>query len=173
MISEDGEVDGVRFRRLEVGDAGEALTVQRAAFVAEAWVYGTADIPPLTETLEQMRTEIESTVSIGAFLERRLVGGARLTLDGDIGWISRVAVAPDQQGLGIGGALLDALEAAAPPSVTRFQLAAGAKSDANLTMYARRGYREFDRRPDAVGIELVYLTKTAEPRRAEDGGSCS
>jgi len=152
-------VGDVTFRRLQLRDAGEVLTVQRSAFVDEARVYGTVDIPPLGETREDLEREIATTVTMGAFAGHRLVGSARLTVDGPIGWISRVAVAPDQQGRGIGGALLERLEAAAPAVVTAFALCAGAESTANIAMYARRGYREFERRKDAAGIELVCMRK--------------
>ncbi len=94
-----------------------------------------------------------------AWRGNRLVGAARLTVDGPIGWLSRVAVAPDQQGQGIGSGLLDALEAAAPPDVRRFQLAAGQKSTANRAMYERRGYREVSRFTDAARVELVVMGK--------------
>ena len=152
-------MDGVTFRSLGPDDAGEALTVQRAAFVAEARTYGTADIPPLSETLEQLRHEIETTVTIGAFAGRRLVGSARLTVEGSVGWISRVAVAPDQQGRGIGAGLLEQVEDAAPPSVTTFQLCAGGRSETNIAMYQRRGYRDFERRHDSAGVELICMRK--------------
>jgi ribosomal protein S18 acetylase RimI-like enzyme len=152
-------VDAVAFRRLQVGDAGEALTVQRAAFLDEARLYGVVDIPPLVETLDDLQREIGTTITLGAFAGHRLVGSARLSVDGTIGWISRVAVAPDQQGRGIGGALLDRLEAEAPRVVTAFELCAGAESGANIAMYARRGYREFERRQDAAGIDLVCMRK--------------
>jgi GNAT superfamily N-acetyltransferase len=147
------------YRRLVEADAGQALTVQRAAFLDEARLYGTVDIPPLVETLDQLRHEIASTITLGAFVGERLIGSARLTVDGNVGWISRVAVAPDQQGLGIGGALLEAVERAAPPDVAVFQLCAGARSDANVAMYGRRGYREFERRADAAGVELICMRK--------------
>jgi GNAT superfamily N-acetyltransferase len=162
-------VEDVTYRGLGADDAGEALTVQRAAFVAEARVYGTVEIPPLVETLDQIRQEIATTVTAGAFAGSRLVGSARLTVDGTIGWISRVAVAPDQQGGGIGGALLEWLEAAAPPPVTVFQLCAGGKSDANVAMYERRGYREFERRRDSAGVELVCLRKPRPEVRNASG----
>jgi GNAT superfamily N-acetyltransferase len=139
--------------------AGEVLTVQRAAFVGEARLYGTAEIPPLVETLDQLRHELATTVTMGAWLGSRLVGAARLTLDGPIGWISRVAVAPDLQGQGIGTGLLATLEAAAPPQVRRFQLAAGHRSSDTMAMYERRGYREVSRRVDAAGVELVVMGK--------------
>jgi len=155
-------VDRVEYRVLVPEDAGEALTVQRAAFVSEARVYHTAEIPPLTETFDEMRHEIETTTTVGAFLGSRLVGSARLTIEGSIGWISRVAVAPDQQGRGVGTGLLDSVEAVAPPGVATFQLCAGGLSAANLAMYERRGYHEFERRRDSAGVELVCMRK---PRR--------
>jgi GNAT superfamily N-acetyltransferase len=154
-----GAVTDVVYLRLGPDHAGEVLTVQRAAFVAEARVYGTAEIPPLVETLDEVRHELGTTITIGAVRGQRVVGSARLTLEGPIGWISRVAVAPDQQGLGIGAGLLDAVEAAAPEDVVRFQLAAGGASAANLAMYERRGYRETSRRHDAAGVELVVMAK--------------
>ena len=149
----------ITYRLLGSEHAGEVLTVQRAAFVAEARVYGTTEIPPLVETLDEVRRELETTIMFGAFLAGRLVGAIRLTLEGPIGWISRVAVAPDQQGKGIGSDLLGAVEAAAPPQVRRFQLAAGEKSSANLAMYERRGYLEFGHFVDSAGVELVLMGK--------------
>ena len=70
-----------------------------------------------------------------------------------------MAVAPDQQGAGIGSGLLEALEASAPPEVSHFRLGAGHKSSGNITMYERRGYRELSRSLDAFGIELVIMGK--------------
>jgi GNAT superfamily N-acetyltransferase len=99
------------------------------------------------------------TATIGAYLGDRLVGAVRLTIEGPIGWISRVAVAPDQQNKGIGSGLLEAIEASAPTVVEHFQLAAGHMSTANIAMYERRGYRKFSRARDSAGIELVIMGK--------------
>lgn len=80
-------IDEVVYRVIGPEHAGEVLTVQRAAFVAEARLYGTTEIPPLAETLDQLRHELVTTMTIGAWLGSRLVGAARLTLDGPIGWV--------------------------------------------------------------------------------------
>lgn len=150
---------GVEYRLLGPESAGEVLTLQRAAFVSEARLYGTTEIPPLVETLDEVRGEFGAAIMMGALLAGRLIGVIRLTVEGPIGWISRVAVAPDQQGKGIGSDLLGAIEAAAPRQVRRFQLGAGHKSSGNVTMYERRGYREFSRRVDSAGVELVLMGK--------------
>ena len=53
----------------------------------------------------------------------------------------RLMVAPDLQGRGIGHALLEYAEAAAPAGTRRFWVNTGAKSTANLRRYRRAGYR--------------------------------
>jgi chromate reductase, NAD(P)H dehydrogenase (quinone) len=152
------------FRRLTVGSAGEALTLQRAAFVAEAAIYGTVHIPPLLDTIDDLRREVERNIVIGAFDAQRLIGSARLTVDGPVGWVSRVAVAPDKQGRGVGSALLQYIEEVAPAVVTELQLAAAGKSESNIGLYERRGYREFSRGPDSVGTPMVFMRKNRVPR---------
>ena len=153
----------LQFRRLGVDDAGEALTLQRAAFVSEAALYETVRIPPLIDTIDDLRRELAATITTGAFLDSRLVGSARLTLELPTGWISRVAVAPDQQGRGFGSALLREVERTAPATVRRFQLAAANRSANNIGLYRHLGYVEFGRGPDAVGIEMVFMVKPRVP----------
>jgi GNAT superfamily N-acetyltransferase len=149
----------IGYRRLGPDHAGEVLTVQRAAFLAEGRAYANFEIPPLVETLEQVREELTDNTIIGAFDGPRLIGSLRLTLDGPIGWISRIAVAPDQQGRGVGGGLLAAVEAELPDTVIRLQLAAGGKSAANIAMYERRGYQAFDHTTDPAGVRMVLMGK--------------
>lgn len=49
----------LQFRDIHPADAGEVLTLQRAAFVQEALIYGTPDMPPLTQSLDELRGELE------------------------------------------------------------------------------------------------------------------
>jgi GNAT superfamily N-acetyltransferase len=152
-------VDEISHRRLLPEDAGEVLTLQRAAFLAEAQLYETTDIPPLLESFDEVRQQIVATYSLGAFRASRLVGAIRLTVEGPVGWVSRVAVAPDQQGRGIASALLRLVEQDAPASVQEFRLVAGLKSVRNRSMYERRGYREISRTVDSANIDLVVMSK--------------
>src|SRR5690606_24843021 len=64
-------------------DAGEVLTVQRAAFVSEALIYDNVNMPPLTQTLEQVRAELTENSGWVARLGGRLVGVLRAVEDGD------------------------------------------------------------------------------------------
>jgi hypothetical protein len=75
------------------------LTIQRAAFVSEAPIYGT-DMPPLVQTLDELRVELQEAAGWVARLNGRLVGAIR-TWDADgVLLIGRIAIAPDLHGSG-------------------------------------------------------------------------
>ncbi|MEW2440454.1 GNAT family N-acetyltransferase [Micromonospora marina] len=144
-----------------LADAGEILTVQRAAYLVEAQRYRDVFLPPLTETLDEVRAALAGPdVVLAARCGTRLVGSVRARLDGGTAHVGRLSVAPDQQGRGVGGRLLDAVERACAHRVTRFALFTGADSAANLSLYAGRGYRVVSHRPDVNGNRLAVLEKT-------------
>ncbi|WP_229401285.1 GNAT family N-acetyltransferase [Micromonospora okii] len=141
-------------------DAGEILTVQRAAYVSEAQHYGEPFLPPLAETLDEIRAVLAGpTTVLVARVGHRLVGSVRAVVEGDTAHVGRLAVAPDQQGRGVGTLLLAAVEAACADRVSRFALFTGAASEGNLRLYRRHGYEVVGSRPDAVGIRLTEFEK--------------
>jgi ribosomal protein S18 acetylase RimI-like enzyme len=147
--------------RLGVDDVGEVLTLQRAAYVTEAQAYGDLAIPPLTQTLDELRAELADprTTAWGIRERGRLVASIRVRQTGsataDIG---RLAVAPDRQGNGLGTALMLTAEARLQDDVTVIRLFTGEHSHANLRLYQRLGYRETGRAP-AGSYNLVHLAK--------------
>ncbi|NES12947.1 MULTISPECIES: GNAT family N-acetyltransferase [Micromonospora] len=162
--------DEVTIAPAGVADAGEILTLQRAAYLVEAQRYGDPFLPPLTETLDEVRAAIAGpTIVLAARLGTRVVGSVRARVDGDTAHVGRLAVAPDLQGRGVGGRLLAAIEAACAGRVARFALFTGAQSAANLGLYDRRGYRVVAHRPDENGNRLAVLEKTPDPTRGQPG----
>lgn len=150
----------VHIGRLTAEHAGEALTVQRAAYVTEAQQYDAPRIPPLTETVDELRADLASGVlAFGAWLGARLAGSVRGRVAGDRMEVARFSVAPDLQGNGVGSALLSAVEAAAPRAVAVFWLVTGSVSEANLRLYRRTGYAVVGESTDAVGVAMVMLEK--------------
>ncbi|MBE1488122.1 GNAT family N-acetyltransferase [Plantactinospora soyae] len=142
------------------GDAGEILTVQRAAYVSEAQRYREPLLPPLTETLDELRAVLAGGgIVLAARLGTRLVGAVRARIEDGTGHIGRLAVAPDLHGRGIGSELLRAVEAACPDPVRRFELFTGADSEDTVRLYRRHGYVVFAHRPLDVGPGLLYLEK--------------
>lgn len=149
--------EDVRIRPIHVDDAGEVLTLQRAAFVSEAQIYGSTDMPPLTQTLEQVEEELRDCIGWTARKGQRLVGALRARQDGGLLLIGRIAIAPDVQGEGIGRMLLETAETST--DATEAELFTGSLSEANLRLYLRCGYRETERIPQGDGTDQVFLRK--------------
>jgi ribosomal protein S18 acetylase RimI-like enzyme len=141
-------------------DVGEVLTLQRAAYVTEAQLYDDVRLPALTQTLAELRTELEQGLAFKATdINGRVVGAVRASMKGSTMHVGRLTVAPDQQGKGIGSALLRQVEQAAPAGTQKYALFTGHLSRANLRLYERHGYREVRREPLHAGVTLVHLEK--------------
>jgi GNAT superfamily N-acetyltransferase len=148
----------VEIARAVPADAGELLTLQRAAYVTEAQLYGDPFIAPLVESLDQMRTVIETAVVLKATDGGRLVGAVRGQMSGSTCLVGRLVVAPDRQGQGIGSTLLAAIHEAVPEA-TVFDLFTGHLSEGNLRLYRRLGYRETQRERVQDHLTLVHLRR--------------
>ena len=159
-------IDGLRLA--EPADAAELLTLTRACWVSEAQANDDLTIPPLTESLDDMR---DSVTKWRTWIARdaasgRLVASVRGRLldeaarpeerpeeqpeepleepsgaSGGVWEIGRLMVAPDLQGLGLGRELLRFVLAAAPESAKTATLITGARSTRNLRMYRKAGFR--------------------------------
>lgn len=157
-------------RPIHPSDAGEVLTVQRAAFVAEALIYGDPDMAPLTQTLEEVEFELRDNLGCVAIAGTRLVGVARAVADGDMLLVGRIAIAPDQQGEGIGSRLLEAVEQRGVESgCRRAELFTGSLSAQNIALYESRGYRESARIDQGDGTAQVFLQKEIAAADATGG----
>jgi len=134
---------------------GELLTLRRAAFVAEAQRYGDPNLPALTQTLPELREDLirEEVVTIGAWSGPRLIGSIRVELDGQRALLSRLAVAPDKQGGGIGTQLLLSVLEYLPEATTEVWVFTGQDSQYNLSMVSQEGFHHAH---DQSAGELTY-----------------
>ena len=143
-------------------DAGELWTLQLAAYLSEGQVNSSLSIPPLTQTLDELRGSLSTGTVLVARRGHRLVGSVRGELqDDDVWYIGRLMVAPDLWGQGIGSELMTAIEGCASAGTTRLRLLTGAASQHNLAYYRRRGYREVARDVDNVGVVVVIMERSA------------
>lgn len=159
----DRAPDNVVISPITPADAGEVLTVQRAAFASEALIYGSADMPPLVQTLAELEAELREADGWVARIDGRLVGAIRTREEGGLLLIGRIAIAPDQQGSGIGRTLLEAAESHS--SATEAELFTGSLSEANIRLYERCGYVETERVDQGDGIQEVFFRKRLAGRR--------
>lgn len=160
---------------LDADDAGEVLTLQRAAYVTEARAHADVDLPPLRQSLPELTAELidPQVLALGLRDRRgRLVAAVRARTDGTtarVAEIGRLTVVPDRQGQGLGSRLLDALEDRLPAGVTELRLFTGERSEGNLRLYGRLGYVETGRQLTPGGYSLVHLSKPRSVPARGDG----
>ena len=164
MTTERGQDAQVVLSPIQQGDAGEVLTLQRAAFVSEAAIYGSPDMPPLVQTLDELRAELREADGWVARIGPRIVGAIRTRESDGVLLIGRIVIAPDVQGSGIGGMLLAAAEEHS--DAAEAELFTGSLSEANIRLYERHGYAQTERVDQGDGTEQVFMRKRLRPSPA-------
>ena len=150
----------MRIEQVTDEDAGELLTLRRAAFVTEAQAYGDPNIPPLTQTLAELREDIvaKGIITLGAWSGHRLVGSVRVELEGLKATLGRLAVAPDMQGRGIGTQMMFAVLPLLPDAVEEIWVFTGRDSKQNIALYENQGYEhQYDQ--SAGDLTYAYLRR--------------
>ncbi|GAB3205979.1 hypothetical protein GCM10027294_06670 [Marinactinospora endophytica] len=147
---------------------GEIWTLQLAAYVFEAQACGDPCIPPLTETVPQIRSAMDQgALLLKATRGGRIVGAARGRSAGRTFLIGRLAVAPDQRRRGLGRTLAGAIERYAlerHPGLSAFALTTTHTGDAGLRLYRGLGYQETTRERIAGHLTMVHLRKEVPGR---------
>lgn len=130
--------------------------LQRASYQVEARLIGFDGIPPLHESLEQLRACDESFLGIRD--GRRLVGAVAWTrlADGTLD-ICRLVVHPDAHRRGIATTLLDALDALEPAETT--VVSTGTANLPAVALYLLRGFVAVGRQEIAPGITITLLAR--------------
>ena len=141
-------------------DAEEILVLQRLAYEVEARLYDDWQIPPLTETVEQLRQDIVETVVLTACSAGRIVGSVRGRLtDESACYIGRLIVHPDSRRQGIATRMMRELEMYFP-AVPCFELFTGVKSAGNISLYRSLGYEEVRREAHSAKITIIFMRKS-------------
>jgi ribosomal-protein-alanine N-acetyltransferase len=134
----------LEIRPMKHSDLREVLKLEKALFPIDAW----------TEELflgELAEVSISRDISV-AVLDSQIVGYASFRYVGKQGDVNTVAVASDQQGKGIGTALMDWLESQAVlRNVREIFLDVRSDNEPALKMYTGRGYERIDIRRNYYG----------------------
>lgn len=146
---------------LTPADAGEVLTLQRAAYVTEAQAHDDPRLPPLTQGLADLREELgRETVQAWGIRDDdgRLVAAVRVAVGDGSACINRLVVVPDRQGERLGSGLLAYAEDQLTADITTVELFTGEHSVANIRLYDRVGYRE-THRTRTERYALIHMAK--------------
>ena len=154
--------DDISIGTADVGDADEILTLQKKAFLSEAELTKDLTIPPLTQTVEEIRADFGRQVFFKAVKAGRIIGSVRGHIEDGTCFIGRLIVHPDHWNLGIGKRLMRSIEAHFG-ACGRYEVFTGEKSERNIVFYMKRGYRIFRAHPISDRTNLVFMEKPGCP----------
>jgi ribosomal protein S18 acetylase RimI-like enzyme len=144
--------------RALIEDAANILELQKLAYRSEAAIYNDASIPPLLQTLDDLKKEFTTKAVLKAILNEQLVGSVRAREQSGTCYIERLIVQPELQGHGIGSKLMHEIEICYSKT-RRFELFTGHKSERIINLYRKLGYQVFKHQRINDDLSLTYMEK--------------
>jgi len=140
-------------------DLESILKLQKECYQTEAELHNEYNIPPLTQTIEEIKTEMgQGNLFLKGIINGQIIGSVRGYTNNDTVFIGRLIVDREFQNQKIGQTLMKEIEPRLS-NCNRYELFTGFKSEKNLKLYQKLGYREFKRQPINDNLTLVYLEK--------------
>lgn len=136
----------------EFKDLDDILSLQKIAYRSEAEIHDDFSIPPLHQTIDEIREEFEHQLFIKIVENGKIIGSVRAYEKDHTCYIGKLIVDPSFQNRGIGTRLMREIE-------KRFELFTGYKSKKNLYLYNTLGYKESRRDRLSDKLTLIYLEK--------------
>ena len=135
-------------------DLQEILRLQYLAYQSEAALFGSKDIPPLKQTIEEVIAEYREGIILKMVDENGvIIGSVRAKESNGTVYIGKLMVHPDHRRSGYGARLLAEVEQFYPGK--RYELFTSSRSIDNIKLYQKSGYKEFARK--AVNDELLFV----------------
>ena len=139
-------------------DLDEILRLQYLAYKSEAALFGTDDIPPLKQTIQEVIAEYDrGTVLKLVDDENVIIGSVRAKEENGTVYIGKLMVHPSYRCKGYGSALLTEIERSFPGK--RYELFTSTRSTDNIRLYEKMGYAIFDRKEINAELVFVYMEK--------------
>ena len=144
--------------KAEKEDLQKILDLQYLAYQSEARLFDNEDIPPLKQTLVDVENEYQRGIILKALdVDKTIVGSVRAFCDNGTVYIGKLIVHPSKQGQGIGTQLL--LEMEKQYQKQRYELFTSTRSEKNIALYKKLGYKIFDEEQVTEELRFVYMEK--------------
>ena len=135
-------------------DLDEILRLQYLAYQSEAALFGTDDIPPLKQTLDEVIAEYEKGIILKLVTDDNvIIGSVRAREENKSVYIGKLMVHPEHRHKGYGTRLLTEIEKCF--TCERYELFTSTRSVDNIRLYEKNGYKEYKRA--ALNNELIFV----------------
>ena len=139
-------------------DLAQILKLQKLAYKSEAEIYDDFSIPPLHQTISELKEDFKSQIILKASDKEEIIGSVRAYNKGDTCFIGKLIVHPNYQNKGLGTKLMNNIEKQFD-FVKRYELFTGYKSIKNLYLYKKLGYKVFKMEVLNEKVKLTFLEK--------------
>lgn len=143
-------------------DLERILELQKAAFHGQALIYNDFNLPPLTQTIDELKAEARLKTIYKLVGGGEIIASVRCSVEDDTLYIEKLIVDPDFQNRGIGISIMHEIEGRYSHVVNKYALFTGDKSKRNLHIYKKLGYKEIRRERTDNGYELIYMEKSRD-----------
>ena len=148
--------------KASVEDLEEILKLQYLAYQSEAALFGSKDIPPLKQTIDEVFEEYKSGLILKMTDENNvIIGSVRAHEKDGTAYIGKLMVHPDHQKKGYGKRLLLEVEKYFPGR--RLELFTSTRSVSNIRLYESVGYKSFAEKAVTDELVFVYMEKERNP----------
>ena len=128
--------------KANIKDAEKILKLQKEAYMSEAEINNDYSIPPLIQTLDELKNDFTSFIFLKAVKDNRIIGSVKAQERNGTCHIGRLIVDTKLQNMGIGTELMKKIEGYFN-TVHRYELFTGKKSIGNLHLYNKIEYTIF------------------------------
>ena len=145
-------------KQAEKSDLKIILELQYLAYQSEALLCGNFNIPPLTQTLEELEKEFEESLILKTLdPHHTIIASIRAREDKETVFIGKLIVHPLHQGQGLGTQLLLEIEKRFP--FKKYSLFTSSQSIRNIRLYEKLGYQIVKKIKTTDLLTFVYLEK--------------
>ena len=145
-------------------DLEQILQLQKRAFHGQALIYNDFSLPPLAQTIDDLRKESREKAIYKLEQDGKIIASIRCCIKDDILYIEKLIVDPDFQNRGIGTKIMTDIEKRYSSSVKRYSLFTGDKSARNIHLYKKLGYREIRQEATKRDFKLIYMEKHSDAK---------
>lgn len=132
-MSQEGLImNNYRIEKAEYNDLPEILKLQYLAYQSEAALFGTQDIPPLKQTLEEVIDEFNIGIILKMVIDNMIIGSVRAKEKDGTAYIGKLVVHPEHRCKGYGSVLLSEIEKCFPDK--RYELFTSTRSKDNIRL---------------------------------------
>ena len=157
-------MESIVFKRADESDVADILRITKKSFTRYAAEIGHSNIAALSETEGDVLSDLKNKYVYICRMDGETVGSVRVEIMKDkIAYLSRLAIEPEMQALGVGGLLLEKVrQECAKLDLNAIALFTASKMRSTVAFYLKNGYYIHNITKDKSYIRALMVNELNE-----------